>query len=348
MKKSLTDWRTSSVLSADFSFVPEVPDALQPNATATEEALIQSNVNIMYQSLVRGGTTAETFLGGPYRYGDPRDLYPYKRAGTLELGPHSTVHLWTGQDPPGLLDMGALARSARDPVFFAHHSNIDRLWQVWKDVGPLLGQKREDYSDPDFLNTEFLFYDENKDLRRVKIVDALDTTKLGYVYQAANDAAWIFPNLTKCSKLSFEDFIAQAEHLPAPQKIKGYYHLEAGTPFVLVIDRPDNPHGLEEFLTIDDIELDKSCLAGFDVYVDLLNPNDYTTPSKCAEYNGRFTNIAQGLSSSKSMDWKQSVTRTFVDIQAPTPPSKCVITILPFSRAGGYETIKFKSVSIGF
>ncbi|CAM6097967.1 unnamed protein product [Calypogeia fissa] len=331
-----------------FSFVDGVPDALQPNATASEEALIQSNVNIMYQSLVRGGTTAETFMGAPYRYGDPRDLFPYKGAGTLELSAHATVHLWTGRDPPGLLDMGAFARAARDPVFYAHHSNIDRLWQVWKDIGPILGQKREDYSDPDFLNAEFLFYDENKDLRRVKIADALDTTKLGYVYQAANDAAWIFPNLTKCSKLSFVDLIAQAERLPAPQKIKGYYHLEAGTPFVLVIDRPDNPHGLEEFLTIDNIKLDNSCLAGFDVYVDLLNPNDDTTPSKCAEYNGRFTNMAQGLSSSKSMVWKQSVTRTFVDIQAPTPPSKCVITILPFSRAGGYETIKFKSVSIGF
>ncbi|CAM6088474.1 unnamed protein product [Calypogeia fissa] len=77
--------------------------------------------------------------------------------------------------------MGQLAHLARDPVFFAHHGNIDRLFQVWKDIGPIVGQKWEYYSDPDFLNANFLFYDENKDLRRVKVEVALDTKKLGYI-----------------------------------------------------------------------------------------------------------------------------------------------------------------------
>ncbi|CAM6125952.1 unnamed protein product [Calypogeia fissa] len=66
-----------------------------------------------------------------------------------------------------------------------------------KDIGPIVGQKREYYSDPDFLNANFLFYNENKDLRRVKVEDALDTKKLGYIYQEANDDAWIYPNLTR-------------------------------------------------------------------------------------------------------------------------------------------------------
>ncbi|CAM6107833.1 unnamed protein product [Calypogeia fissa] len=333
----------------DFYYVPGVPAVSQPNVSATEEPIILSNMNMMYQSLVSGGTTAETFMGHPYRYGDARGTPAANGGGgTLDSSVHSTVHFWTGSDPPSMDDMGQLAHSARDPVFFAHHSNLDRLWQVWKDIGPILGQKREYYTDADFLNASFLFYDENKDLRRVRVEDALDTTKLGYVYQAANDAAWIYPSLTRCSTSSFLDIIAQAESLPVPHKHNGYYHLEAGKPFVLVIDRPDNPHGLEEFLTIDEIKLDRTSLAGFDVYVDLLNPSDYTNPGKCAEYNGRFTNMAQRRWSSKSLVWKQSVTRTFVDIQAPTAPSKVVITIIPFSQAGGYETIKFKSVSIDF
>ncbi|CAM6117280.1 unnamed protein product [Calypogeia fissa] len=334
----------------NFYYIPGVPAALQPNVTATEEPIIQSNLNIMYQTLVSGGTTTETFMGKPYRYGEEKGnaSRPSGGAGSLEGSCHATVHFWTGMDPPSLDDMGQLAHSARDPVFFAHHGNIDRLFQVWKDIGPIIGQKREYYTDPDFLNANFLFYDENKDLRRVRVEDALDTKKLGYVYQAANDAAWIYPALTRCSTLSFVDLIAQAESLPVPHKHKGYYHLEAGKPFVLVIDRADNPHGLEEFLTIDGIKLDKTCVAGFDVYVDLLYPNDYTHPGKCAEYTGRFTNMAQRRQSSKSLVWKQSVTRTFVDIQAPLPPSKVVITIMPFSQAGGYEAIKFKSVSIDF
>ncbi|CAM6129078.1 unnamed protein product [Calypogeia fissa] len=334
----------------NFDFIPGIAAAAQPNVSATEEDLILTNMNIAYQTLVSGATTAETFMGRPYRYGEEKGnaSRPDGGAGSLEGSMHATVHFWTGTDPPSLNDMGQLAHSARDPVFFAHHGNIDRLFQVWKDIGPIVGQKREYYSDPDFLNANFLFYDENKDLRRVKVEDALDTKKLGYVYQAANDDAWIYPNLTSCSTLTFEELIAQAEHLHVPHKHHGYYYLEAGTPFVLVIDRPDNPHGLEEFLTIHGIKLDRTSIAGFDVYVDLLNPNDYKSPGKCAEYNGRFSSMAQSRQSSKALVWKQSVTRTFVDIQAPTPPGKVVITIIPFSQAGRYETIKFKSVTIGF
>jgi polyphenol oxidase len=54
-----------------------------------------------------------------------------------------------------------------------------------------LGQPRDYGSDPDFLNAEFLFYDENQDIRRVKVQNALNTTILGYVYQETNNEPWI-------------------------------------------------------------------------------------------------------------------------------------------------------------
>jgi len=44
--------------------------------------------------------------------------------GGLENGPHGAIHVWAG-GPTG--DMGRLDRAARDPIFFAHHCNIDRL-----------------------------------------------------------------------------------------------------------------------------------------------------------------------------------------------------------------------------
>ena len=53
-----------------------------------------------------------------------------QQMGQLEAGPHGLVHLWT-TDPmnfSGLADMGMLAAAGFDPVFFAHHANIDRLW----------------------------------------------------------------------------------------------------------------------------------------------------------------------------------------------------------------------------
>lgn len=338
----------------DFFYFPALPEALQANNSASAEALTQQNRNIMYQSMVSGGTTTLSFMGREYRAGDVKgfaaplgpDGQSTGGAGTLETSVHSAVHFWTGGDPPSLDDMGALGHSSRDPVFYAHHGNIDRMFSVWKDIGPLLNQTREYYSDPDFLDATFLFYDENKDLRRVKVGDALDTKKLGYVYQAANDAAWIYPQVASCSSLSYLELVARAESLPVPRKSHGYYKLVAGKPFVLVIDRPENPQEVEEFLTIDGIKLDKSCNSGFDVYINLLSPSDYSYPASCGEYSGRFTNMARSQYSSKSLVWTQSATRTFADIGAQAAPSKVVITIVPLSKVGGYESIKFKSVTI--
>lgn len=39
--------------------------------------------------------------------------------------PHDSVHGQIGGD------MGAVQRSARDPIFYLHHCNIDRMWNVW-------------------------------------------------------------------------------------------------------------------------------------------------------------------------------------------------------------------------
>jgi tyrosinase len=43
----------------------------------------------------------------------------------LEGGPHGGVHVGVG----GL--MGGVERAARDPVFWLHHANVDRLWESW-------------------------------------------------------------------------------------------------------------------------------------------------------------------------------------------------------------------------
>jgi tyrosinase len=41
-------------------------------------------------------------------------------------GIHNSVHGWTGGD------MGSIATSAFDPVFWAHHCMIDRIWYLWQ------------------------------------------------------------------------------------------------------------------------------------------------------------------------------------------------------------------------
>ncbi|MDK0882658.1 hypothetical protein P5F54_15305, partial [Clostridium perfringens] len=63
-----------------------------------------------------------------------------------------------------------------------------------------MGGKRTDFTDSDWLNAGFLFYDENGQAVRVKVKDCLDTTKLGYVYQDV-DLPWLNSRPTRKSKL---------------------------------------------------------------------------------------------------------------------------------------------------
>ena len=61
--------------------------------------------------------------------GVDRDGFP----GWLEHLPHNFVH----GDISGL--MGRTTTAGRDPVFWLHHANIDRLWEVWRGLPGSIG-----------------------------------------------------------------------------------------------------------------------------------------------------------------------------------------------------------------
>jgi hypothetical protein len=84
-------------------------------------------------------------------------------------GPHANVH---NNFDPG--DMADLQYSPRDPVFYAHHGNIDRLWSSWAAV--------PGHKNPDFGDAKVYFYDENRVWSYVLLNDLRDETKLGYKY----------------------------------------------------------------------------------------------------------------------------------------------------------------------
>ncbi|KAM3370334.1 hypothetical protein ACQJBY_017936 [Aegilops geniculata] len=137
---------------------------------------IDQNLNIMYRQMVSGAKKTRLFMGQPYRAGDQPD----PGAGSVENVPHGTMHTWTG-DPaqPNNEDMGNFYSAARDPIFFAHHGNIDRLWHVWRGLRP----SNTDFADADWLDTAFLFYDEEARPVRVRVRDCLDPAAMGYAYQ---------------------------------------------------------------------------------------------------------------------------------------------------------------------
>lgn len=85
-------------------------------------------------------------------------------------GPHANVH---NAFSPG--DMANLQYSPRDPVFYAHHGNIDRLWTSWVAAG---------HSNPDFGDARVYFYDEKRVWRYVLLNDLRDESRLGYRYSS--------------------------------------------------------------------------------------------------------------------------------------------------------------------
>ena len=103
--------------------------------------------------------------------------------GVLEFTPHNNVHNNIGGWMPS-------ASSPRDPIFFMHHCNIDRIWAVWNSL-----PGNENSPDPlwrgmtftnNFLNTDGSSWSP-------KVTDLFDPEKLGYTYGLATPVASASP-----------------------------------------------------------------------------------------------------------------------------------------------------------
>jgi len=75
--------------------------------------------------------------GGSPGFGgvDPGFSHGGRVHGALETQPHDWVHGLIGGGRSNL-DIGLMSNpdtAALDPIFWLHHANIDRLWQVWRE-----------------------------------------------------------------------------------------------------------------------------------------------------------------------------------------------------------------------
>jgi len=101
----------------------------------------------------------------------------------LEGTPHGPVHVYVGgwSDRGDTGDMTDFATAGRDPIFFAHHGNLDRLWEIWRQDP---ARKATEPTSDAFLNHRFVFTWIDGTPIEVPMSDVLDTTKLGYVYDS--------------------------------------------------------------------------------------------------------------------------------------------------------------------
>jgi len=88
----------------------------------------------------------------------------------LEGNPHASVHSEIGGD------MGFIDRSARDPIFWLHHCNIDRLWNVWVNEGHSNPAPGDPWSSENFL------FDVAGTMHKTAGQVVNTRTMLGYIY----------------------------------------------------------------------------------------------------------------------------------------------------------------------
>jgi tyrosinase len=168
------DWRTGPTRQARLPrpFVPKtVGGKRNPLASAKVDPL----------ALQQGGNqvpaTTERAPGAPGAPDLPSfddvkavlDLEDFVDFTTQLEGLHNNVHVWVGGH------MGQIAYAAFDPVFWAHHCMIDRLWRIWqlKHPGSLPPASILDQALPPF---------------RMTVRQTLSVTALGYDYAVASSS----------------------------------------------------------------------------------------------------------------------------------------------------------------
>ncbi|XVE49035.1 hypothetical protein DITRI_Ditri01bG0049600 [Diplodiscus trichospermus] len=320
----------------DFShFPPHMADlnyVSDQNLSPQEQ--LDINLAFMYNQMVSGARKTELFMGCTYKAGEEGYC---NGPGTIELAPHNALHTWVGSSfNPGREDMGKFYSAARDPIFYAHHTNIDRLWEVWRDI-----HKHElDIKDPDWLDSFFFFYDEKLTLVKIKVRDVLDITKLGYSYEEV-DRPWLNkrPMPSVPPKLA-RQILKTKENQNKLQLWRNHVsssdfgpHGRALHASLTVKVKRSKSHltkrekGEEEAIVVHGIEVKGDAYVKFDVYVNLIDETKISP--KFREFAGTFADIPGGGEMMKrKTNLNLGVSELLQDLEADQDESIWV-TLLP-------------------
>ena len=89
--------------------------------------------------------------------------------------PHGAVHVDVGGW------MGSVPTAAQDPIFYLHHANMDRLWDLWLAQG---GGRSDPLGDTTWKSTPFTFFNETGTQVTMTACEVLRAAQqLNYVYE---------------------------------------------------------------------------------------------------------------------------------------------------------------------
>ncbi|KAG8386536.1 hypothetical protein BUALT_Bualt03G0158600 [Buddleja alternifolia] len=266
------------------------PDNMRPDAvvdlamtgSTNPLQMVTNNLTVIYSEMIRSNSTVYDFMGKPYREGNTDNE---AGQGAPERGSHMAMHAWVGdyKGQPNGEDMGNFYSAGRDPLFYCHHANVDRMWTLWQYFLPSNKVPDKRITDPDFLNAAFLFYDENAQLVRVTVKDCLDNLRMGYDFERI-DLPWL-------------------DYRP-PRQTAGARVTRAGrtaataptTVFPIALDKivrvvvPKTKKGkANESLVLENILVESTKLLKFDVFVNDEDDNVFELDK--ASYAGTFAQV---------------------------------------------------------
>ncbi|NP_001312700.1 polyphenol oxidase E, chloroplastic-like [Nicotiana tabacum] len=307
----------------------------------TQLQQMTNNLTIMYRQMITNAPCPLLFFGQPY----PLGTDPSPGMGTIENIPHTPAHIWVGSRPDENNvkhgeDMGNFYSAGLDPLFYSHHANVDRMWSEWK----ALGGKRRDLTHKDWLNSEFFFYDENRNPFRVKVRDCLDSKKMGFDYAPMPTPWRNFKPIRKSNAGK-----VNLSSVPPASKVFPLSKLDRAISFS--IDRPSSSrtqqekNEQEEMLTFNNIKYDDSKYIRFDVFLNVDKTVNADELDK-AEYAGSYTSLphvhGDNVSHVTSVTFQLAITELLEDIGLEDEDT-IAVTVVP--KTGG-EEISIEGVEI--
>ncbi|KAH7314626.1 hypothetical protein KP509_21G011700 [Ceratopteris richardii] len=279
-----------------------VPLAASTPLNLNDSIVINQNLNNLYQAIVTA-STATLFMGGELRAGDDlrnSTVMKNRLGGSLENGLHTAVHYYVGDPRTQLLqNMGNFGTASRDPIFYSHHTNVDRLWDVWRFSMP--DGERSNHDDPDFLNAEFVFYDENANMVRVTVRDVLEHQKLGVYYEkGGSDDLWIsYSPPARTNQSAVPVAVAAGVQYVREAPLNGI--ISIGTSFSAIVKRPSEKKQSKtlEVLNIQGVQVVRDEFVALAAFVNIPWAGA-STATDSVEYLGTF-NIVPSTDKSKHL-----------------------------------------------
>ena len=166
---SLPYWNPASGNVADLSIPAAFQDTSSPLYDSTRYSPINAGTRIDNVVIAPNWLT-ENCLNEPAYINSATGGFGFCPA--VDINPHFLVHIGLGGDMSN-----GFNTVVKDPIFWVHHANIDRLWESWNQVSG-----RQNPTDPNWRTRTFTWADADGNQVNVPVSGAARVAQLGYQY----------------------------------------------------------------------------------------------------------------------------------------------------------------------